>query len=143
MQQVINQLTHSLDACANPSQAIKALRPQIGSVVLDEDGTETIDSPEWRTQIMCDGVVKAFQGSICFPQPGFDFVPVQGNFNCAIQFGSFERLNNIAEGARIPGTSECWLVGVGGEINNWEIDFFPDRLGRLDAVDLAGKSNIH
>src|SRR5260370_12500329 len=59
-QQVVDELTHSIDAGPNPIQAIQAFRAQIRGVVFNEDRTEAVNSPKGSAQIVRDGVAKGF-----------------------------------------------------------------------------------
>ena len=66
-----------------------------------------------------------------------------GQFDVDAEVAFLERLEEIALGLGLFGELESFFIGVGGQIDDGNVEAFADLIGRLDAVEPALQTNVH
>ncbi len=93
------------------------------------------------------GVADALEGGgqplLALLQALFGPMFVEGHLDGAMQFSFFEGFEEIAEGLGDLGSLDGGLIGVGGEVDDRDIEMGSDVLGGLDAVHLTFQPDVH
>src|SRR5262249_17790999 len=70
-------------------------------------------------------------------------VPEERHLDRGAKLQLLERLQEVAVGLGDAGAPERVVVGVGGEVDDWDVPPIADDLRRLDAVDAALDADVH